>query len=193
MRSGSYHESSPESFRAALKEVWLAPGRFFSRLDPQGGAVRPTIFASVVLYVNLVFEALLQAVVIREFSISLIYLPLLGLAVAAVMAPLLLAMLTTLVLVVMDGGPTRSKFSPVYRALGYASGIGIIAWIPFGPLLAIPYGAYVATVAVRETLGVDWRKAAIGVLVPLLSLIFIVLLLVGQTEGLQVLVNPAGS
>lgn len=192
MRSG-YNASSPESFRDALREVWLTPGRFFSRLDPEGGAIRPTIFASVVLYLNLVLEAGLQAVVLREFSTSLLYLPLVGVPVALVLAPLLLAMLTLLVLVVMDGGPSRAKFSPVYRALGYSAGIGLVAWVPFGPLLAIPYGAYVATVAVREVLGVEWRRAAIGVLVPLLSLIFIVLLLVGQSEGFQVLINPAGS
>lgn len=191
MRGG--YGSSPESLRDALREVWLAPGRFFSRLDPEGGIVRPTIFASLVLYLNLVLEAALQAVWIREFSLSLLYLPLLGLLVAVVLAPLLLAMLTALVLVVMDGAPSRARFSPVYRALGYSAGIGIIAWIPFGPLLAIPYGAYVATVAVQKMLGESRRKAAIGVLIPLLSLIFIVLLLVGQSEGFEVLINPAGS
>lgn len=191
MRGG--YGSSPESLRDALREVWLAPGRFFSRLDPEGGIVRPTIFASLVLYLNLVLEAALQAVWIREFSLSLLYLPLLGLLVAVVLAPLLLAMLTALVLVVMDGAPSRARFSPVYRALGYSAGIGIIAWIPFGPLLAIPYGAYVATVAVQKMLGESRRKAAIGALIPLLSLIFIVLLLVGQSEGFEVLINPAGS
>ncbi len=190
MRNG--YNASSESFRDALKEVWLAPGRFFSRLDPEGGMVRPTIFASLVLYLNFVLEAALQAVWLREFSVSLLYLPVLGLLVAVILTPILLAMLALLVLVVMDGGPSRARFAPVYRALGYSAGIGIIAWIPFGPLVAIPYGAYVATVAVRETLGEDWRKATIGVLVPLLSLIFIILLLVGQAEGFEVLINPAG-
>lgn len=190
MRNG--YNASSESFRDALKEVWLAPGRFFSRLDPEGGMVRPTIFASLILYLNFVLEAALQAVWLREFSVSLLYLPVLGLLVAVILTPILLAMLALLVLVVMDGGPSRARFAPVYSALGYSAGIGIIAWIPFGPLVAIPYGAYVATVAVRETLGEDWRKATIGVLVPLLSLIFIILLLVGQAEGFEVLINPAG-
>ncbi|MGI8650631.1 MAG: YIP1 family protein [Rubrobacter sp.] len=190
MRNG--YNASSESFRDALKEVWLAPGRFFSHLDPEGGMVRPTIFASLILYLNFVLEAALQAVWLREFSVSLLYLPVLGLLVAVILTPILLAMLALLVLVVMDGGPSRARFAPVYSALGYSAGIGIIAWIPFGPLVAIPYGAYVATVAVRETLGEDWRKATIGVLVPLLSLIFIILLLVGQAEGFEVLINPAG-
>ncbi|AHY47991.1 Yip1 domain [Rubrobacter radiotolerans] len=183
----------PESFRGALREVWLSPGRFFSRLDPEGGVIRPTVFASLVLYLNLIFEALLQAVWLRELSVALAYAPLLGFVVAIVITPLMLLMLTALVLIVLDGGLSRARFAPVYRALGYSAGIGIVAWIPFGPLLAIPYGAYVATVAVKETLGESWRRAALGVLVPLLSLIFIVFLLAGQSEGYGFLVNPPGS
>lgn len=192
-RRGGYGMESPESFRGALKEVWLAPGRFFARLDPDGGPIRPTIFASLVLYLNLIFETALQAVWIRELSYSLIYAPLLGLVVSVVLAPILLAMITTLVLVVLDGGPSRARFGPVYRALGYASGIGIVAWIPYGPLLAILYGAYVATVAVKETLGESWQKAALGVLIPLGALILIVVILAGQTEGYEFLTNPPGS
>lgn len=188
-----YGAESPESFRDALKEVWLAPGRFFGRLDPDGGPIRPTVFASLVLYLNLIFETVLQAVWLQEFSYSLIYAPLLGLVVAVVLVPMLISMLTALVLVVLDGGPSRAKFGPVYRALGYASGIGIIAWIPYGPLLAVPYGAYVATVAVKEILDESWKKAALATLIPLGALILIIVVLAGQSEGYQFLTNPPGS
>lgn len=188
-----YGMESPEGFRGALKEVWFAPGRFFRNLDPEGGPIRPTLFASLVLYLNLIFEAVLQAVWLRELSYALIYAPLLGLVVSVVLAPIMLSMLAALVLVVLDGGPSRAKFGPVYRALGYASGIGIIAWVPYGPLLAIPYGAYVATIAVKEMLDESWQKAALATLIPLGALILIVVLLAGQTEGYEFLTNPAGS
>jgi hypothetical protein len=190
---GGYRAESPEGFRGALREVWLAPGRFFRNLDPEGGPIRPTIFASLVLYLNLIFEAVLQAVWLRELSYSLIYAPLLGLVVAIILVPIMLSMLTALVLVVLDGSPSRTKFSPVYRALGYASGIGIIAWIPYGPLLAIPYGAYVATVGVKEILDKSWKKAALATLIPLGALILIVVVLAGQSEGYQFLTNPPDS
>ncbi len=190
---GGYRAESPESFRGALREVWLAPGRFFRNLDPEGGAIRATIFASLVLYLNLIFEAVLQAIWLRELSYSLIYAPLIGLVVAIILVPILISMLTALVLVVLDGGPSRAKFGPVYRALGYTSGIGIIAWIPYGPLLAIPYGAYVATVAVKEILNESWQKAAFATLIPLGALILIIVILAGQSEGYEFLTNPPGS
>ncbi len=193
MRGGGFSPESPEHFRGALREVWFAPGRFFSRLDPEGGQIRPTVFASLVLYINLILETALQAIWIRELSYSLIYAPLLGLVVAVILVPILVSMLAALVLVVLDGGPSRAKFGPVYRALGYASGIGIIAWIPYGPLLAIPYGAYVATVAVKEILNESWQKAALATLIPLGALILIILILAGQSEGFQFLTNPPGS
>ncbi|CAN5475728.1 MAG: YIP1 family protein [Rubrobacteraceae bacterium] len=192
-RNDGYRSESPEHFRGALREVWLAPGRFFRNLDPEGGPIRPTIFASLVLYANLVLEAVLQAVWLRELSYSLIYAPLLGLVVAVILVPIMLSMLAALVLVVLDGGPSRAKFSPVYRALGYASGIGIVAWVPYGPLLAIPYGAYVATVGVKEILNESWKKAALATLIPLGALILIIVILAGQSEGFQFLVNPPGS
>ena len=72
--------------------------------------------------------------------------------VAIVLAPLLVAGLTLLVLVVLEWHALARRLrAPVFRSLSYASGIGVVLWIPFAPLLAIPYGAYVATTAVKET------------------------------------------
>jgi hypothetical protein len=183
---------SSENFREALREVWLSPGRFFKRLDPEGGPIRPAIFASIVLYLNLLLETALQALWLREFNYALIYAPLLGLVVAIVLAPLLVAGLTALVLVVLDGAPTRAKFGPTFRALGYATGIGSILWIPYGPLLALPYGAYVATVAVKETLNTTWQRAAAAALIPLGAVLLILLLLTGFDEAYGFLINPPG-
>jgi hypothetical protein len=59
---------SPEVFWVALREVWFSPTRFFKMLDPQGGYVRPAIFASIILYLNLLFEAVLQAAWLMESS-----------------------------------------------------------------------------------------------------------------------------
>lgn len=185
--------SSPEGFWEALREVWLAPGRFFARLDPDGGPIRPTIFAVLVLFLNLLLDTALQAIWLREFNLGLINAPLLGLVVAIVLTPLLLSGLSALVLVVLDGAPSRRCFGPVYRGLGYASGIGIVAWIPYGPLLAIPYGAYVATLAVKNALNLDWRRAALGALVPLGALLLILLLLTGPSEAYEFLLSPAGA
>ncbi|MCA1687396.1 MAG: hypothetical protein LC714_02095, partial [Actinobacteria bacterium] len=139
---------SPEDFWGALRGVWFAPRRFFKTLDPGGGYVRPAIFAAVILYLNLLFEAALQAVWLRELNYALIYAPFVGLVVALVLAPLLVAGLAVLALVVLEGAPSRQGFGPIFRALGYATGIGLVLWVPFGPLLAIPYGAIVATIAV---------------------------------------------
>jgi hypothetical protein len=189
---GSVHHS-PEDFWGALREVWFAPSRFFKMLDPQGGYVRPAIFASIILYLNLLFEAALQALWLREFNYALIYAPFLGFVVALVLAPFLLAGLTVLVLVVLEGAPSRRGFGPTFRALGYATGIGLVLWVPYGPLLAIPYGALVATIAVKEALNLSWQRAAAATLIPLGAAIVTVLLLTGPGEAVSSLVNPPGS
>ena len=182
---------SPEDFWSALREVWFAPGRFFKMLDPGGGPIRPALFASLILYLNLLFEAVLQAVWLGEFNYALIYAPFLGLVVALVLAPLLIAGLTTLVLVVLEGAPSRPSFGPLFRALGYATGIGLVLWVPFGPLLAIPYGALVSTIAVKETMNIGWTRAAAAALIPLGAVLLIILLLTG--EAVSFLLNPPGS
>jgi len=184
---------SPEDFWSALQEVWFAPSRFFKRLDPEGGPIRPAIFASVILYLNLLFEAALQALWLREFNYALIYAPFLGLVVALVLAPLLVAGLVILVLVVLEGAPSRRSFGPLFRSLGYATGIGVVLWVPLGPFLAIPYGALVATIAVKETLNIGWTRAAAAALIPLGAVLLIVVLLTGPGDAYEFLANPPGS
>jgi hypothetical protein len=184
---------SPEVFWGALREVWFSPTRFFKMLDPQGGYVRPAIFASIILYLNLLFEAVLQAVWLMEFNYALIYAPFLGLVVAFVLAPLLVAGLAILVLVVLEGAPSRRGFGLLFRSLGFVTAIGFILWIPYGPFLAIPYVALVATIAVKETLNLGWTRAAAGALIPLGAVILIVLLLTGPGEAVSFLTNPPGS
>jgi hypothetical protein len=184
---------APEDFWGALRGVWFAPRRFFKMLDPRGGYVRPAIFASIILYLNLLLEAGLQALWLREFNYALIYAPFLGLVVALVLAPLLVAGLAVLALVVLEGAPSRRSFGPVFRSLGYATGIGIILWVPYGPLLAIPYGALVATIAVKESLNLSWQRAAAATLIPLGGVLLILLLLTGPGEAVASLVNPPGS
>ena len=200
MRRGSFRPDysgagrySPEGFWDALREVWFAPRRFFRELDPGGGYVRPAIFVSLVVFIDLLFEAGLTAVWNKELQTSLIYAPLVGLVVAIVLGPLLVAGLAALILVVLDGAPSGARFGPMFRSLGYASGVGIVLWIPFGPFLAIPYGALVATVAVRETLGVGWGRAAAATLIPLGAVLLILLLLTGPGDAYEILRNPPGS
>jgi hypothetical protein len=184
---------SPEDFWGALREVWFAPSRFFKMLDPEGGLIRPAIFASIILYLNLLLEAALQALWLMEFNYNLIYAPFVALVVALVLAPLLVAGLAVLVLVVLEGAPSRPSFGPTFRALGYATGIGFVLWVPYGPLLAIPYGAIVATIAVKEALDINWRRAAAATLIPLGAVLLILLLLTGPGEAYGFLVNPPGS
>jgi hypothetical protein len=175
-----------------VRGVWLAPGRFFGRLDPEGGLVRPALFASSVLYLNLIFDELLRAVWRLEFNYGLLNAALPGLAVALVLGPLLVAGLSALVLTVLDGAPSRRKFGRVFRALGYATAIGLVLWIPYAPFVALPYGLYVATVAVKEALSISWRRATVAALAPLGAVLLIVLLLAGPTEAYGLLVNPPG-
>lgn len=184
---------SPEDFWGALRGVWLGPACFFRNLGPEGGLIRPAIFVSLVLYLNLVLEAALQALWLREFNYALIYAPFLGLVVALVLAPLLVAGLAILVLIVLEGAPSRRGFGPVFRALGYASGIGLALWVPFGPILALPYGALVATIAVKEAMNVPWTRAATATLIPLGAVLLILLLLTGPGEAASFLVNPPQS
>jgi len=184
---------SPEDFWGALREVWLGPVRFFRGLDPEGGLIRPAIFVSLVLYLNLLLEAALQALWLGEFNYALIYAPFLGLVVALLLAPLLVAGLAILVLVVLEGKPSRRRFSPVFRALGYASGIGLALWVPFAPILAIPYGALVATIAVKEALNVPPARAAAATLIPLGAVLLILLLLTGPGEAVAFFTNPPQS
>jgi hypothetical protein len=195
-RRRSHVETAPhssEDFWGALREVWFAPRRFFKMLDPGGGPIKPAIFASIILYLNLLFEAGLQAVWLGEFNYALIYAPFVGLVVALVLAPLLVAGLAVLVLVVLEGAPSRRSFGPLFRSLGYATGIGFVLWVPYGPLLAIPYGALVATIAVKETSNLSWRRAAAGALIPLGAVLLILLLLTGPGEAVSSLTNPPGS
>ena len=189
-----YSVESPEDFWGALRGVWFAPVRFFRGLDLQGGVIRPAIFASVVLYLDLLFEAVLQMLWLREFNYAMIYTPFLALVVAIVLAPLLIAGFAILVMVILGGGTlSRGSFFPLFRSLGYASGIGFALWIPFAPLLAVPYGAFVATVAVKETMNVTWARAAAATLIPLGAVILTVLALLGPGEATSFLVNPPGS
>lgn len=185
-----YH--SPEDFGDVVREVWLAPGRFFGRLDPEGGMVRPALFAAVVLYLNLLLEELLQEIWLLEFNYGLLYAALPSLIVALVLGPLLVAGLSALILTVLDGAPSRRKFGPVFRALGYATAIGLVLWIPYAPIVALPYGLYVATVAVKEALSTSWRRAATATLIPLGAVLLILFLLTGPTEAYGLLVNPPG-
>ena len=186
----SGHHSS-EGFRYVLCEVWLSPRKFFGRLDPDGGPVRPALFAASILYLNLLLGELLRFLWRLEFNYGLLYAALLGLVASLVLAPLLVAGLSALVLTILDGAPSRRKFGPVFRALGYATAIGFVLWIPFAPFVAIPYGVYVATVAVKEMLFISWRRAAASTLAPLGAAILILLLLAGP-EAYDLLVNPPG-
>jgi hypothetical protein len=68
-----------------------------------------------------------------------------------------------------------------------------VLWVPYAPLLAIPYGALVATAAVKETLNIGWARAAAGALIPLAAILLILLLLTGPSEAAGFLLNPAGS
>ncbi len=183
---------SPEGFGDVVRGVWLAPGRFFGRLDPEGGLVRPALFASSVLYLNLIFDELLRAFWRLEFNYGLLNAALPGLAVALVLGPLLVAGLSALVLTVLDGAPSRRKFGRVFRALGYATAIGLVLWIPYAPFIALPYGLYVATVAVKEALSISWRRAAVAALAPLGAVLLIVLLLAGPTGAYELLVSLPG-
>ena len=192
-RAGMGRTGSPEDFWSALRGVWLSPIRFFRDLDPQGGVIRPAIFASVVLYLDLLLEAVLQMIWLHEFNYGSIYAPLFGLVVAILMAPLLVTGFAVLVQVILGGGTlSRAGLSPLFRALGYASGIGLALWIPFAPIVAIPYGAFVATVAVKETAHVTTARAATATLVPLGAVILTILLLLGPDGTASFLVNPPG-
>jgi hypothetical protein len=190
---GPGYGNSPEDFWGALRGVWLAPVRFFQGLDPGGGLIRPAIFVSLVLYLNLLLEATLQALWLGEFNYALIYAPFLGLIVALLLAPLLVAGLTILVLVILEGAPSRRGFVPAFRSLGYASGIGVALWIPFAPILAIPYGALVATIAVKTTLNVSSTRAAAATLLPLLAVLLTLLALLGPGEAASFFTNPPQS
>ena len=185
--------ASREDFWSALRGVWFYPVRYFRGLDPEGGVIRPAIFASLVLYLDLIFETALQQVWLLEFNYGLIYAPFFGLVVAIVLAPLLVAGFAFLVLIILGGGtPSRGGFVPLFRSLSYASGIGLALWVPFAPLLAIPYGAYVATTAVKETANLTWPRAAAATLIPLGAVVLTILLLLGPGEAASFLLNPPG-
>jgi hypothetical protein len=186
--------ASPEAFWSVLRGVWFYPVRYFRGLDPEGGVIRPAIFASLILYLDLILETVLQQIWLLEFNYGLIYAPFFGLVAAIVLAPLLVAGLTLLVMLILRGGTlSRGDFVPLFRSLSYASGIGLALWIPFAPLLAVPYGAYVATAAVKETMNATWPRAAAATLIPLGAVVLTVLLLLGPGEAASFLINPPGS
>ena len=175
-----------------MSQVWLTPGRFFRGLDSEGGLLWPALFAAAVLYLDLLLGELLQAAWRLEFNFGLLSAALPGLVVSLVLAPLLVAGLSLLVLTILDGAPSRRKFGPVFRALGYTTAIGLVLWIPYASFLALPYGLYVATVAIKETLSTNWKRAIAGTLIPLGAVLLIVLLLTGFDEAYRLLINPPG-
>ena len=189
---GSPGYFSPEDFRGVVRGVWLSPTRFFERLDPDGGPLRPTLFAASVLYLNLLLGELLQGVWLGEFNYGLMYAAIFGFLVALVLAPLLVAGLSALVLTVLDGAPSRRKFGHVFRALGYATATGLVFWVPYAPFVVLPYGLYVATFAIKETLSISWRRAAVAALTPLGAVLLIVLLLTGPSGAYELLLSPPG-
>lgn len=192
-RTGMGYAESPEDFWGALRGVWFSPIRFFRGLDPEGGVIRPTIFASLVLYLNLILEAVLQMAWLHEFNYGSIYAPLFGLVISVLLAPLLIVGFAVLVQVILGGGTlSRDGFGPLYRALSYAGGIALVLWIPFAPLIAIPYGAFVVTVAVRETGRVSSARAVAATLLPLGAVILTILLLLGPDGTKTFLLNPPG-
>jgi hypothetical protein len=191
--SRARYGGSPEDFWGALRGVWLAPGEFFARLDPDAGFVRPTVFASMVLYLNLVLGEALQAVWVGELNAGFLYVLFFGLAVSLILAPFLVSALAVLVQVIYAGGPSRHGFLGLYRHLAYAAGIGIVLWVPFGPFLAIPYGAYAITQAVKSALNTNGRRAAAAALIPLAAVLLILLVLTGPSEAYELLKNPPGS
>jgi hypothetical protein len=186
------HYYSSEGFGDVLRAVWLTPGKFFRRLDPEGGLVRPALLATAVLYLNLIFGELLRAAWLLEFNYGLLYAVLPGLVVSLILAPLLVAGLAALVLIVLDGAPSRRKFGPVFRALAYSTAIGVVLWIPYAPVVALPYGLYVATVAVKEMLFITWKRAAASTLLPLAAVLLFMLLLSGPDGAYRLLTNPPG-
>ena len=183
---------SSEGFGDVLRGVWLTPRKFFRRLDPEGGLVKPALLATAVLYLNLIFGELLRDVWLLEFNYGLLYAVLPGLVVSLILAPLLVAGLAALVLMVLDGSPSRRKFGPVFRALGYSTAIGLVFWIPYAPLVALPYGLYVSTVAVKEILFLTWKRAAASTLLPLAAVLLFMLLLSGPDGAYRLLINPPG-
>lgn len=193
VRHLGHERHSPEGFTKALREVWLAPGRFFRYLDPEVGWLRPAIFAVVVMFLNLVLGDLLQAAWLRDLDPALLRLPLLALAASVLLGPALIALFAGLVLFVLDGAPSRERFGPAFRSLGYVSGIGLVLWIPFAPLAAIPYAGYVAHIAIKETLGVGTKRAAASVAIPLGALLLILLFLSGPEGIWTLLTNPPQS
>lgn len=184
---------APEDFLAVLRGVWFAPGRFFKALNPAGGYVRPALFASGVLFLNLILDSLLQAAWTGEFNYGLFYASAVGLILALGLGPLLVAGFTALALFILNGAPSRGLFGPLFRAFGYVTGVGVVLWIPYAPLFALPYAAGVATVAVKQTLGLGWRRAALGALLPLAALLGILLLLTGPAEVWRILLNRPGT
>jgi hypothetical protein len=175
-----------------LRAVWLAPGRFFGGLRSDGGPLRPALFAALIMYLNLLFEELLRAAWRLEFNYGLLYAALPGLIVSLVLGPLLVAGLSALVLTILDGAPSRRKFGPLFRALGYTTAIASVLWIPFAPLVAVPYGLYVTTVAVKEALLISRRQATVVTLASLGAVLLILLLLTGFDEASRLLINLPG-
>ena len=191
-QNGSSGFHSPEGFGDVVRGVWFAPRRFFGKLDPDGGPFRPALFGTAVFYLNLLLGQLLRVAWNGEFNYGLLTAALPGLVVALILAPLLVLGLSALVLTILDGAPSRRKLGPVFRALGYTTAIGLVLWIPYAPFFALPYGLYVAPVAVKEVLFISWRRAAASTLVPLGAVLLILLLLTGPTEAYELLVNPPG-
>ncbi|MEJ7871783.1 MAG: hypothetical protein WKF67_05955, partial [Rubrobacteraceae bacterium] len=85
-QSGPSGYYSPEDFGGVAREVWFAPGRFFGRLDPEGGPLRPALFSAAVFYLNLLLGQLLVLAWNREFNYGLLTAALPGLVVALILA-----------------------------------------------------------------------------------------------------------
>lgn len=193
MSDGEPRRYSREGFWSVLRGVWFSPARFFSGLDPEGGPIRSALFAIAVLFLNLILDTALQAFWTQQFNLALVYAPPLGLVASFLLAPLLVAGYTALSLLVLEGFPSAGGFGRLFRAFGYSTAAGVVLWLPYGPLVAIPLFCYAATTAVRQTLGVNWGKSAMAALIPLAALLLLFLLLLGPADMWRTLTNPAAA
>ena len=84
-----------------------------------------------------------------------------------VISPFLTSGMTHLALKLVGGA--KRPFETTFRVNCYAQSVSVLNFLPFGVLLAIPWGIYCNIVGLKEAQGIEWWRATLAfLLLPLL-------------------------
>lgn len=162
-----------QAFLATLKQVLLAPTKFYGRMPRRGGLSNPLIFALIMGVLGKVLGLTWQQVLFLRFG-----------QLPEINPPHLIAIAIVLPFIVLAGlyigsaivhvcltlvGGSRRGFEATFRVIAYSGATEIFSLIPFiGSIATVIYVLPLTIIGLRETHGTSTGKAVIAVFLPVI-------------------------